>query len=215
MKKINIILSGALLATAFAFISTASAQAGECSAEDPCGTWAVVNDSGVVSNIIVCQPSVCGSGTFAGMKVVFQVPANSTNHTSQGGYYHSEPEQVVTYNEQTNRFSMGSNSNPVLVTRTEVVDSVTLSATIRSTTVTFGPDNFINGKMEFTPIVDTSTGATISATKITGNATTIERLTFATPQTVEQIRVSLTEELVMLRTNLNRLIVLLKNWVKN
>jgi hypothetical protein len=69
--------------------------------------------------------------------------------------------------------------------------------------------------MEFTPVVDTSTGAIISSTKINGNSITKESLSFATPQTVEQIRASLTEELVMVRANLNRLIALLKSWVKN
>ena len=214
MKKINVILSGVLLAASFSFLSITPVQASECSAEDPCGTWAIVND-GVVTNIIVCQPSVCGSGFFGGNKVVLQVPANSTTHTSQGGYYNPDPEQAVTYNEQTNNFSMGSSAFPAPVTRTEVVDSVTLSATVRSNTVTFGPNNFINGKMEFTPSVDTSTGAIISATKINGNSITRESLSFATPQTVEQIRASLTEELSMLRDNLNKLIVLLKGWVKN
>ena len=214
MKKINVILSGVLLATSFSFLSITPVQAGECSSEDPCGTWAVVND-GVVTNIIVCQPSVCGSGTFAGMKVVLQVPANTTTYTSQGGYYNPEPERAVTYNEQTNNFSMGSNSAPVAVTNTEVVDSVTLSATVNSNSVTFGPDNFINGKMEFTPVVNPSTGAIISATKINGNSITKESLSFATPQTVEQIRDSITNDLAMLRANLTRLIALLKSWVKN
>lgn len=214
MKKINVILSGVLLAASFSFLSITPVQASECSAEDPCGTWAVVND-GVVTNIIVCQPSVCGSGVFAGNKVVLQVPANSTTHTSQGGYYNPEPERAVTYSEQTNRFSMGSNTVPVPVTRVEVVDSITLSATINSKAVTFGPDSFINGIMEFTPSVDDSTGASISATKVTANSITKESLSFATPQTVEQIKASLTNDLAMLRANLNRLIALLKGWVKN
>jgi hypothetical protein len=215
MKKLNVILSGVLLLSSFAVLPISTAQASECSAEDPCGTWAIVNDSGVVTNIIVCQPSVCGSGTFAGNKVVLQVPANSTTHTSQGGYYSSEPERAVTYNDQTSNFSMGSVTHPASVTRNEVVDSVTLSATIRSTILTFGPNNFINGKMEFTPIVDSSTGAVISAAKLNENSITEESLEFATPQTVEQIRASLTDELVLLKAYLNQLVVLLKNWVKN
>jgi hypothetical protein len=212
MKKINVILSGVLLATSFSFLSITPAQA--CSAEDPCGTWAVVND-GVVTNIIVCQPSVCGSGVFGGNKVVLQVPANSTTHTSQGGYYIPEPERAITYNEQTNNFSMGSNSAPVAVTNTEVVDSVTLSATINSTSVTFGPNNFVNGQMEFTPVVDSSTGASISASQFNGESTTVESFAFAMPKTDEQIRASITEELALLRANMTKLMALLKGWVKN
>jgi hypothetical protein len=214
MKKINVILSGVLLATSFSFLSITPVQAAPCSAEDPCGTWAVVSN-GVVTNIIVCQPSVCGSGTFAGMKVVLQVPANPTTHTSQGGYYNPEPEKAVKYNEETNKFSVGSSSVPAPVTKTEVVDSVTLSATINSTTSTFSPENAVDGKVQFIPVVDTSTSATISATKVTPTSTVKESVSFSTPQTVEQIRASLTEELIMLRANLNKLLALLKGWVKN
>jgi hypothetical protein len=213
MKKINVILSGVLLAASFSFVSISPAQAA-CSAEDPCGTWAVVDDSGVVTNIIVCQPSVCGSGRFGGNKVVLQVPANPTTHTSQGGW-RSDPQRTVTYSDQTNQFSVSSNIAPQPVTKTEVVDSVTLSATVNSNVSTFNSNSVVNGRVEFTPVVDSATSATISATKVTPNSVTKESVSFATPQTVEQIRASLTEELAVLRSNLNKLIALLKGWVKN
>lgn len=213
MKKINVILSGALLAASLSFVAAAPAQAA-CTVEDPCGTWAVVNDSGVVTNIIVCQPSVCGSGTFAGMKVVLQVPANPTTNTAQGGW-RSDSQNTVTYSDQTNQFSVSSNNAPQPVTRTEVVDSVTLSATINSNTATFKSNDVVNGRVQFTPVVDSATSAVISATKVTSNSVTKESLALATPQTVEQIRVSLTEELAMLRANLAKLVALLKGWVKN
>jgi hypothetical protein len=214
MKKINVILSAVLLAASVSFVSASSAQAA-CSAADPCGTWAMVDGSGNVTNIIVCQPSVCGSGFFAGSKVVLQVPANPVTNTSQGGYYNPDPQNPVKYNEQNNTFSVGAPIAPAPVTRVEVVDSVTLSATINSTTSTFSPNNVVNGSVEFTPVVDTSTSATISATKVTPNSTVKESISFSTPQTVEQIRASLTDELAMLRANLAKLIALLKNWVKN
>ena len=193
-------------------------------------TYAVVDSSGLVTNVIVCQESVCGSsgswaGTmpsdtpWAGQKLVLQVPANEITGKNQGGIFTSldlaTPKQLVTYDSNTKLFSTGSADGPAPVMRTEVVDSVTLSAIINSNTVTFGPDNFINGKMEFTPVVNTETEANISATKVNGNSRIVEDLSFSTPQTVEQIRASLTEELVMLRTYLNNLIVLLKGWVKN
>ena len=52
MKIKSVFGALALLATSV-FISVAPAQAGECSAEDPCNTYAMVNDAGVVTNIIV------------------------------------------------------------------------------------------------------------------------------------------------------------------
>jgi hypothetical protein len=215
MKKITIVISGVLLATTLSFVSATTVQAEECSTADPCGTWAVLDDAGVVTNIIVCQPSVCGSGTFGENRVVLQVPSNPTTNKPYGGYYNTEPEKAVTYNDQTNTFSMGSVNSPAPLVRSENVDSITLSTTIHSTVLTFGPSTFSDGKMEFIPVVDTSTAASISATYLNGNEITKENLAFATPQTVEEIRVSLTEELVMLRTNLNKLIALLKGWVKN
>ena len=193
-------------------------------------TYAVVDSSGLVTNVIVCQLSVCGTsgswgGTmpedtpWAGQKLVLQIPANEVTGKNQGSVFTplhmATPEQLVNYDSQINLFSMGSVDGPVPIIRTEVVDSVTLSATINSNTVTFGPDNFINGKMEFTPVVDTLTGASISATKVNGNSRIVEDLSFSTPQTVEQIRASLTNDLAMLRANLNKLLTLLKGWVKN
>jgi hypothetical protein len=92
--------------------------------------------------------------------------------------------------------------------------------------------------MQFTPVVDETTSARITATQLSEETRTVTRvitnsvgetntvtstefvpivesILFATPQTVEQIRASLTNDLAMLRANLNRLIALLKDWVKN
>jgi hypothetical protein len=45
--------------------------------QDQQGAWAVLDDNGNVTNLIVCTPAVCGSGTFGGNHVVFQSNANS------------------------------------------------------------------------------------------------------------------------------------------
>ena len=45
MKFKSIISSAVLVAASVLFISVAPAQAGECSAEDPCHTYAMVNDA--------------------------------------------------------------------------------------------------------------------------------------------------------------------------
>lgn len=125
-----------VIASSLVFIAVpVTANAGECSAEDPCHTYAMVNDSGLVTNIIVCQPSVCGSGTFAGSRVVLQVAANSETHKNQGGYYNPEGSgREVT--ESNGTFTMHQN-NPVVNKDVETLENnVTVSTSV---TIANGP----------------------------------------------------------------------------
>jgi hypothetical protein len=62
--KVSLIIIG-LISSLISVVGISSANA-ECSAADPCGTWAMLDQQGTVTNIIVCQASVCGSGTWAG-----------------------------------------------------------------------------------------------------------------------------------------------------
>ena len=82
--KIKAVLSGVLLVL-FSTFFVSNANAGPCSVEDPCETYAVMEADKVV-NIIVCQPSECGSGYLHGMRVVPQVKANPTTGLNQGGF---------------------------------------------------------------------------------------------------------------------------------
>lgn len=91
--KIKAIFGGALLVL-FSIFFVSSANAGECSVEDPCQTYAVMSGN-TVTNIIVCQPSVCGSGMFNNQRVVPQVAADSTGQ-NRGGYWGSESNGVFT-----------------------------------------------------------------------------------------------------------------------
>jgi hypothetical protein len=98
----------------------------------------MLDSQGVVTNIIVCQPSVCGGGTWAGQTVVRQVAPNPvTNDTfGTGGYW-------GTYDSSTQEFTVdrsGPNQTPAQTqtnsgTRTETnSDSVTSTTTIEATT---------------------------------------------------------------------------------
>jgi hypothetical protein len=82
--KIKAVFSGVLLVL-FSTFFISSASAGPCSIEDPCDTYAVMEGNTVV-NIIICQPSDCGSGYLHGMRVVPQVKANPTTGLNQGGF---------------------------------------------------------------------------------------------------------------------------------
>jgi hypothetical protein len=83
MKNKVLALTFVVLASTFSIFGISSASA-DCSAEDPCGIWATVDTQGTVTNIIVCQASVCGGGTFGGQTVVPQVAPNPVTHDTTG-----------------------------------------------------------------------------------------------------------------------------------
>jgi hypothetical protein len=244
MKKILLAIS--LVLSSFNFIGTPAHADDQCTSANPCGTWAVVDSSGVVRNIIVCEERVCGaSGSWHGVmpndtpwpgaRIVLQVPPNPVTNQSQGGYL-GTPSNPVTYDAQAQVFSQGNATTPAPITRSEVVDTTTISATINSNTVTFGPNNFVNGQMQFAPKVTPTTGATISASQTNGETRTVTRVitnskgetstvtvaelittdqstTFNTPQTRTQIQQSIQGKLAIIERYLNRFYELLRGWV--
>jgi hypothetical protein len=230
MKKINNILLFTLLLTG---VSTISAHADENQA-----TYAVVNSAGVVTNIIVCGPAVCGpngswSGVmpsdtpWAGQKLVLQVPVHTETGKHLGGYLGTS-ESPVKYDSQAQVFTQGSASTPESVTRSENIDNVTLSATIQSEVKTFGPNSVVNNEMQFTPIVTPTIGATISSFEFTGETRTVTSATgvvftenvfnietevFTSPKTRSQIQTSIENRLRIIQQYLNRFYILLNGWI--
>jgi hypothetical protein len=235
MKKFFLAIS--LVLSSFNFIGTSAHADDQCTSANPCGTWAVVDSSGVVRNIIVCEERVCGaSGSWHGVmpndtpwpgaRIVLQVPPNPVTNQSQGGNM-GTPDNPVKYDSQEQVFTQGSAGTPAPVTRSETVDTTTISATINSEVVTFGPNSFINGQMQVTPRVNSSTGATISATQTnyetrtvtsaTGIVTTelvatTESHSFTSPQTREQIARAVQDKFLLQR-RLDRIYAMLRGWV--
>ncbi len=107
MKIKSVASSVVLVILSTLFISVMPAQAGECSVEDPCHTYAMVDDSGKVVNTIVCQPSVCGGGTMGGMRVVPQQAADASTGQNTGGW-NSSPNVEV--RESSGSFTIQDNS---------------------------------------------------------------------------------------------------------
>ena len=166
MKFKAIISSTILIAGSAMLISVAPAQAGECSAEDPCHTYAMVDDAGTVTNIIVCQPSVCGKGTFAGSRVVPQVAANPVTNQSQGGYMNNEDGSPV--KESGGRFTVVTDA-PVAVQKT--IESETSTIVLGTSFGSTGKNSFSfedtvgfdNGTPTFTAeATDINVSATLS-----------------------------------------------------
>ena len=106
-NKVILTVLGVLTSSLFFIAAPTTANAGDCSASNPCMTYAVVDGSGSVVNVIVCQPSVCGpsgelNGLINGNKLVPQTAANpTTNDTTgtTGRMTNSVENQVVTLSQ--------------------------------------------------------------------------------------------------------------------
>jgi hypothetical protein len=134
-KKIVIPLVFAIFSAVIT--STPQAIASECSPGDPCGTWAMLDSQGVVTNIIVCQASVCGGGTWAGQTVVPQVAPNPVTNQSQGGFwgtYDSSTKEFTVDRSGPNQTPAATQTNTGTHTETNTDGAVTSTTTIEATT---------------------------------------------------------------------------------
>ena len=207
MKIKSVFCSAVLVFTSAAFISSAPASAGECSVEDPCQTYAMVDASGAVTNTIVCQPSVCGSGSFAGSRVVPQVAANPQTGENQGGFL-GDPASGNIVRESNGTFYV--NNENVVKQDNEI--SATFSSTVSSftfqDTVNLENPSAIPMKEE-TPELNTS--VTITAIETT---TAVKETVFFAQRTKFETVSTVIEDyrLQVIQKRLARLQKLLAQW---
>jgi hypothetical protein len=218
MKVRSIIGSIVLLLTSTVFLSVTPAQAGDCSAEDPCHTYAMVNAEGVVTNTIVCQPSVCGSGVWAGSRVVLQVAANSETHQNQGGYLAHPNTTPVT---ESNGIFTITNDSPII---SEVEVKEENKATILRSEISSGTQqtftfndtvNSTDGRPTMSDVpVNQYTEATLSATEflISDSSTVISDTSTAISEEVITFVERKTEEDVLLTLELENLNKIFRSW---
>ena len=145
MKKNLLVFT--ILISMFSVINVSQANA-NCTAGDPCGTWAMLDSQGVVTNVIVCQASVCGGGTWAGQTVVPQVAPNPvTNTTHETGSYigNSQDNSEVRYSNGT--FTISENINiSKSVTETDNNTTTISKVEIPVSTRSFTYEDTINKK---------------------------------------------------------------------
>jgi hypothetical protein len=228
-KKISVIATMVLMASTLGLgINQAKADPGSCDASNPCGTYAVVNSAGIVQDILTCQAAVCGSDgqwgarmpsdtNCPGCQIVYQVPANPVTHTPQGGFYTPQGatvNEIVSYNNVIQKFVKGS----VPVVKTETFEDgttiTTLQTTVMSEAVTFGPEDFINGEMKFTPVIEDNTGAQLYVYQFKDNAEQIQRLTFSSPKTKDEITYEVAlHNFALMFNNLQFFWGMLDNWL--
>ena len=134
MKKSLLVFT--ILISMFSVVNVSQANA-NCTAENPCGVWAMLDNAGTVTNVIVCQPSVCGGGTFAGQTVVPQLPANPVTHDPTGvGSFMGTPEKPITYTN--NRFNVDIET---IIVKTDV-EVTTTGETVSTVTIPVKLDSF-------------------------------------------------------------------------
>jgi hypothetical protein len=221
MKLKNKIIGTVLgvIASSFVFISVStSASAAECSSSDPCHTYAMLDNSNNVINVIVCQPSVCGSGTFAGHRVVLQVAANpQTNNPSGTSGHMTRPDEnkVVTYSD-----------NGVFTVKKDDVVTHTVAAPEIQTQITNNTTTTTTTSIQ-TQFIDTSTGSvkidasqTIDSITVTSGSTvnstnTVkETVIFEERKTGQEVSAILVEKnLTLLQSRISRLLILLNGWL--
>jgi hypothetical protein len=200
--KIKVILGSlAMIATSVVFVSMTPANAGECTAEDPCQTYALVNDAGYVYNTIVCQPSECGSGYFGREKVVLQIPANPQTNTpaETGQAYNSNDNQVVQVIGNT--FTVTDRNTE------EVITTITPAFNIqKNEDVTT-----VNSVLVEFPLNDSAT-VVMNSKEVTNQQTTTDTLKYYAPQTEAKVLEDLDNGLKILRKNYAWFRQFLTNW---
>ena len=58
MKTRSLLTVASLIAASLAIVAPVPANASQCSAEDPCGVWSMLDANGTITNNIVCQASL-------------------------------------------------------------------------------------------------------------------------------------------------------------
>ena len=203
MKK-NISILG-LLATILLASNVSYASA------DP--TYAVLDASGNVTNIIVCG-SACAGGTFAGQTVVPQVAAGPSGE-NRGGFWYGTG--TTTYDFNSGTFTMTDNRTVVnSISEEENEEIVTSSATINGGATTqfkysdtIGDNLFTRLGFAYGYKEETSASVSVNKNNIT------ESLDFGNRQTGVQIQESVQNSgLQLLNSKIQTLISLLGGWVK-
>jgi hypothetical protein len=221
MKKKNIVVVLSLVLSSIVFVQPAANA--ECTAADPCGVWSVVDSSGTISNNIVCQSSVCGSGRLGDLVVVPQVAANpiTNDTTARGGSW-------GTYDAPTETFTIdrsGPGSNIETQSETDA-SGVTISVESQRAGYQFKYSDTVQPTYEldrsyerFVPLPE-NTRATVS-----GSMTYLdeeekeqkysESYIFDKRETAEEVNVVLVrEKMRLLMDNIDRILSKLSKWLK-
>ena len=217
--KASLIIIG--LISSLISVSGISSANAECNSSDPCGTWAMLDTHGVVTNVIVCQASVCGGGTWAGQIVVPQVAPNPvTNDTTGQGSYIGNKEVGTTVTYSDNRFNIVESST-IVREQTDVENNSTSVSRVEIpvTSKSFSYEDTINRSYGNVPmsvgLIDESKDTKVSVLKNSDEGTEYESTSFSERKTVEELRSDVAfKNLTLMMSKIQTLINLLKGWLK-
>jgi hypothetical protein len=219
MKKGLLVFT--ILISMLSVVNVSQANAGDCSASDPCGSWAMLDTQGVVTNVIVCQASVCGSGTWAGQTVVPQVAPNPVTNDTQGiGSYIGNADQgtQVTYSGGTFTIIENTRINNKF-TETQGDNSTTSEVNIPISSRSFTYEDTIGksyGNVEMSPVIfNENAETTVKVTETNLINTISESVNFYERKTTQEVEeVFVNNNLNLLLSKIQTLISLLGSWVK-
>jgi hypothetical protein len=217
MKLKNKVISTifGVIASSFVFISVPqSANAEQCSAANPCHTYAVLDNANRVINLIVCQTTVCGSGTFGGNRVILQVLGNpQTNDTTGTSGHITDPEKnkVVTYSDN-GVFTVKKDEVVIHAVAVPEIQTQNTNDTITTTTTSVQAQFSGNSaKVDATQIINSKT--TLDS-NINNTNTVNETIVFEQRKTaIEVSSILVQQNLVLLQSKINKLLILLDGWL--
>jgi hypothetical protein len=225
MKKKVFILVSVLLATSISVVNVSETNASDCSVQNPClsrvfnnpvtpvvpvnndpGTWAVVDNSGKVVNIIVCQASVCGNGGSLGGELNGDRLVQQTKTLSGQT---SSSDKTVTENNGTFTVERSIPTVSEIATNSEN-NTQTITTVNKKEVFTFNVDN------SESPVFIDNVQAEVKAEEVLDNVIIkTETNIFAKRLTSEEIKQELEDKNLLLLVNkINLLLSLLGNWVK-
>lgn len=224
MKKSSLFILLTILVSNIFFVSlnNASANEGSCSLSDPCSNWAVVDSSGLVTNIIVCQASVCGSnGSLGGIhpdtgeRFVEQTAGNSETGNVDGtaGYTSSsDGSRIVRENNGVFTIIEGK-------VETTIQDGVELTTNVAQSIRSFTFASSVGkmyGEIEMENISpNNNSSTTLSAKRQTTTNLILETKTFLERKTADEVRNEVSADgLNLILSKIETLLSMLGAWVK-
>jgi hypothetical protein len=225
MKKKVFILVSVLLATSISVVNVSEANASDCSVQNPClsrvfnnpvtpavpvnndpGTWAVVDNSGKVVNIIVCQASVCGNGGSLGGELNGDRLVQQTKTLSGQT---SSSDKTVTENNGTFTVERSIPTVSEIATNSEN-NTQTVITVNKKEVFTFNVNN------SESPVFIDNVQAEVKAEEVLDSVIIkTETNIFAKRLTSDEIKQELEDKNLLLLVNkINILLSLLGNWVK-
>ena len=182
-------------------------------------TYAVLDENGNVTNIIVCG-SACASGTFGGNRVVLQVAADPVTNANRGGMWNGPA--TTTYNNNTGAFTVNTNT-PIVKVEEDVVleneneEAVTLTSIIFGRAYTFTYNDtlgteWVNDirKIQTPTTLNQNVKAEISAT----TKSKTESVSFDERKTALEVSNTVTlQNRNMMQSKINKFLILLDGWL--